>query len=309
MIGATQCFNIRIVEVDANQSASPWQCLAYSASKEIRCGHNFLERNPIIIVADPFLFVHNEELYLFYEEKKLLSPGILKMIKTNDLESWTEPVTVLQEPFHLSYPFVFEHEGEVYLIPETGDAGEVRLYKAIDDSLNRFEKVSTLLRHDVVDPSVIIDYSDSSIIKKANLYYLMTTLNVNGVNQLLLFISEKLEGSYQQHPQSPICISQKFGRNAGSLLEWDGNLYRFAQDCNGSYGENVSVFKVNSITEADYKEELVAENVFDKALLWYKEGGHQLNYVRFKNKTVIVTDTREYRLFAVDIIKKIKKRL
>lgn len=309
MIGATQCFNIRLVEVDASQGVSPWQCLAYSASKEIRCGHNFLERNPIIIVADPFLFVHNEELYLFYEEKRLLSPGILKMIKTNDLESWTEPVTVLQEPFHLSYPFVFEHEGEVYMIPETGDASEIRLYKATDGSLTKFEKVSTLLCHDMVDSSIEIDYADSSVVKLGNLYYLMTTLKINGVNRLLLYISENLEGPYHQHPQSPICISQKFGRNAGCLLEWNDNLYRFAQDCDGSYGKNVSVFKVYSITETGYEEELVAENVFDNSLSWYKEGGHQLNFVRFKNKTVVATDSRESRFFAADVIRKIKKRL
>jgi hypothetical protein len=29
------------------------------------------------------------------------------------------PVLALREPFHLSFPFVFEHRGEHYMVPET----------------------------------------------------------------------------------------------------------------------------------------------------------------------------------------------
>ena len=82
--------------------------------------------------ADPFLFVHNGQEWLFVEEydyrtkKGIISCSpILKGSKKIDV-----PTPVLARPYHLSYPFVFRHRGEIYLIPETGSNSSVELYQA-----------------------------------------------------------------------------------------------------------------------------------------------------------------------------------
>ena len=39
---------------------------------------------------------------------------------------------MLARPYHLSYPFVFAHDGELLMIPETSAARRVELYRAFD---------------------------------------------------------------------------------------------------------------------------------------------------------------------------------
>ena len=71
--------------------------------------------NASVILADPFLFVKGDTLYLFYEHlTKWFGTGRICMRSTKDLEIWTEEVDVLVEPFHLSFPFVFEENGKVH---------------------------------------------------------------------------------------------------------------------------------------------------------------------------------------------------
>ena len=43
---------------------------------------------------------------------------------------WNYEQIVLYETWHMSYPLVFQYNGEYYMIPETADRGEVRIYRA-----------------------------------------------------------------------------------------------------------------------------------------------------------------------------------
>ncbi len=47
-------------------------------------------------------------------------------------DAWSPPRTVLERDHHLSYPFVFEHEGAIYMLPETGEAGRIELHRAVE---------------------------------------------------------------------------------------------------------------------------------------------------------------------------------
>ena len=38
----------------------------------------------------------------------------------------------LEENFHLSYPYIFKFENNIYMLPETAQVNEIRLYKCID---------------------------------------------------------------------------------------------------------------------------------------------------------------------------------
>ena len=75
----------------------------------------------------------DNELYLFYELQHWDDPGCIAMIKTKDLKVWSKPQMVLKEPFHLSFPFVFEDQGVIYMIPESQEDDSIRLYCANDD--------------------------------------------------------------------------------------------------------------------------------------------------------------------------------
>lgn len=300
-----ECFKIRIIE---RLGFDPWDIDSSKVLHEILCDGTSFNINPIIICADPFLFVDANTLFLFYEEKRLRTPGILRMICTTDLKKWSKPITVLEEPFHLSYPCVFEDNGHVYMIPETCAAGEVRLYKADNKELTSFSQDCVLLKHDDKDNIIEIDFSDSSVLKyNDGKYYLMTTLCKDGENQLYLYVSDSLKGPYCEHPMSPVCKSQKYGRNAGCMFKYDGHIYRVAQDCEKRYGDNIHLFEVTELSEREYSETLIKENLLNTSIPFYAEGGHQFNMVDFNGKTIVATDAKEYQPYLFNrIIGKLK---
>lgn len=289
-----ECFKIQLLRTGLKRTAISSE--AVDPVFQILCDRWAVFKEPTIIAADPFLFVHDDMLYLFYEHKNLYHNGTIMMTRTRDIQYWSEPVEVLREWFHLSYPWVFEKEGHIYMMPETCADRSIRLYEAVNSELTEFKFVRKLLEQGQ-DDDVKISYSDSSIVEQDGVYYLFTTVNYKGTNQLLLFYSDDLTGPYKQHPKSPVCVSQKYGRNAGSFIEHEGELFRVAQDCASRYGDNVHLMRVKVLSPYEYVEELIRENVFDTSDPFYREGGHQLNMVKFKDFYVYATDAKEYHYF------------
>lgn len=285
-----ECFKIRLTCTD-----SPDDCFNLKTHTHIidkRPGLQFFKLHPTIVFADPFLFVHKDTLFLFYEKQTYWNPGVIEMVSTKDLIRWSCPRVILQERCHLSYPFVFEENGEVYMIPETHQLGEVRLYKA-NSELTKFSYNNTLIGGNR-------DYADSSIIIKDGIYYLATTtINNNSEYQLNLLISNELKQPFSKHPASPIATGNKYGRNGGGFVFWKDKLFRISQDCENGYGENLNVFQVDTLNETTYSENLSHENVIPKDILFYHNGGHHLSTVNFLGKTVVATDAKEYKTFAI----------
>lgn len=292
LISKIECFKIQILKSNYEDL---FNLRKAERIKAILCDSSCILKEPKTIIADPFLFVYRDTLFLFYEDKLLYKDGVISMIKTKDLEHWSKPVTVLKENCHLSYPWVFEENGHVYMIPETSHLRSIRLYEAENEDLSSFTYKKTLL--DSGD-----NYSDSSIYKNLNCYYLMTTIRKNGENQLKLYYADRLFGPYLEHVNSPIAVSNKYGRNAGSVFEYDGCLFRPAQDCVNGYGDNVHILKIEKIGKHEYSEKPYIDNLLGKADEFYQCGGHQFNYVVFKGLAVIATDSKEYHYFLLQRI-------
>ena len=287
---ANGCFTI---DVSIQQDA-PYINKERKSILRLKRGTNFSLFAPPYIEADPFLFVHNDRLFLFYESMLFgKGQGMIKMVSTTDLEHWTEPVLITHEPrTHFSYPFVFEDGGEVYMMPETGCDHNIRLYKATDDSLTNFELHKVILERKELPADLMFDYCDSCIYKMDGLYYLLTSYSTEKEYILQLFTSNSLDGTYTEHPASPICRGNKYGRCGGSLIEADGHLYRVAQDCEDSYGAQLHLLEVDELTPSTYKEHVVKENLLPTDEPFYAEGGHQLNFATFRGKTIVATDAR-----------------
>lgn len=261
---------------------------------------------PSIMKADPFLFVHNGRLFMFYEEMSIGNGlGRIKMVSTRDLKHWTKPVQITDEPeCHFSYPFVFRDGGSIYMMPETGCDHNIRLYKATDDNLDDFKFYKTILERSTEDYKEIkFDFADSCIYRKEGIYYLFSSYLKNDVYYLELYTSDKLDGEYRLHPSSPICTGNKYGRCGGSLIESERKLYRPAQDCVASYGGQVHLMEIDELTASTYREHLVEDNLLPTELPLYKDGGHQLNFAEFNGQTVVATDCKYYCRFALERIR------
>ena len=243
---------------------------------------------PVLFQADSFLFVKGEELFLFYELQHWDDPGYIVMTKTSDLNTWTKPVIVLQEPFHLSFPYVFEDNGSIYMVPESQESDSIRLYRANDD-LTSFTFVRTLLKKER-EEGLHYNLNDNHIYKKEGKYYLFTSYQKDWMYYQELYVTDDLiKGTFVRHPQSPICTNNEYGRNGGSLIQYRDKLLRVTQDCHQNYGDNISLMEVIQLDEQHYQEQLYMRNVFPKNSIFI-DGGHQLNIVQYKGQYIYATD-------------------
>ena len=246
---------------------------------------------PMLTQAYPFLFVKGDTLYLFLEKvyAGIREWGRIAMVKTTDLVHWSEPVDVLSLSYHLSFPFVFEDNGIVYMIPESNEADAVCLYQANDD-LTEFALVRKLVEQPRTK-DICFNYCDSHILKKDGVYYLFTSVSYRWKYDLELYYSDDLlKGEFQKHPMSPVCQGNEYGRCGGSVIYLDDNYYRITQDCHARYGENVSVMKIDDISKENYLEVLYKRNIFKTGSNLYRDGVHQLNIVKFQGKYIYAAD-------------------
>jgi hypothetical protein len=147
---------------------------------------------------------------------------------------------------HASYPYVFSLDGQVYCVPETFEAGEVRLYRAIEFP-QRWEKVATLLRD---FPAV-----DSTIFRHDGRFWLFCTTQETSGTTLYAFYADALLGPWQPHVRNPVKVDIRDARPAGPPFEVGGRLYRPAQDSSRTYGGRVAINRIVELTPQRFEEE------------------------------------------------------
>ena len=288
-------FNIRLLEGRPGDGLD--SLINGAIIRDFKSELNVLKYNQIVIKADPFLFVHNDKLYLFYEEKKRKTKGYIMMTYTTDLRNWSVPVLVLREPFHLSFPFVFEYEGDVYMMPESSEAEEIRIYKFEDDTLSKCSLIHIPVKGHFVD---------SSIISKGGVLYLFSS-DIK-YNQRV-FMAQELLGVYHEHQGSPLYSGSDYGRNAGSVFEYGGALYRPSQDCSRLYGGNVTLHQVTELNENKLCEKIYKKNILNTEDPFYIYGGHQFNIVEYQGRLIIATDALDLNFNVFQVANKIMKKI
>ena len=207
---------------------------------------------PAAFVADPFLLPCRGEWHLFFEVLNHdRRTGEIGWASSPDATAWTYRGIVLSEPFHLSYPYVFEHEGEVFMVPETLDAGAVRLYRA-DPFPTRWVPVAELITGRL---------ADATPFRFEGRWWMFACPAPSSHDALALFCADVLHGPWSEHPASPLIMGDKSrARPGGRVVAWDGSLYRFAQDCGPRYGSGVRVFEITCLTPDLYAERECAES-------------------------------------------------
>lgn len=71
--------------------------------------------------ADPFVYEKDGVTYLFYEAFDLVQQkGLIGYSVFNQLTGeGSAPTIIIDEPFHLSFPNIFEYAGDIYIMPES----------------------------------------------------------------------------------------------------------------------------------------------------------------------------------------------
>lgn len=204
--------------------------------------------------ADPFLLTHKENTYCFVEDyDMILKKGKISVGLIYENE-WRYLGCALEEEFHLSFPYVFEINGSIYMIPETSKDRSIRLYECQDFPLKW--KIKSILMTNV-------EASDTVVFQKDNLWWLLTSIDPvcsgDCSSELFLFYSDNLfSNDWHSHPHNPVIINPDTGRNGGILRDEFGNIYRVAQKYGfNMYGESFSIYKITELTTDNYEEVLV----------------------------------------------------
>lgn len=216
--------------------------------------------------ADPAVIHAGNMYYIFIEEFIYQTgKGHIALIRMDEKGNYTEPETIIERPYHLSYPFVFEHEGCYYLIPESVANHTIEVYKAVDFP-TRWEFHGNLMEN--------VDAVDSTLLFHGGRWWLFAGMVENpgasSWDELFLFSSDDpLSSHWTPHPENPIVSDCKNARPAGGIFSMNGELYRPAQNCSYRYGYG---FNINHITQLDmekYKESVVSrvEPDWDKRIV------------------------------------------
>jgi hypothetical protein len=211
-----------------------------------------IKNPPNRFLADPFVIYKNGSHICFVEDydyakgKGRISAYEIKR------DSCKELGPAIEESFHLSYPFLFEDASQLFMCPETAEAGDIRIYKCLDFPLK-------WRLHRVLKSGV--KAVDTSIFKYGEKWWMLTNIDssASGDNssELHVFYAETYDtDDWKAHPLNPVIFDSQRARNGGLLL--DGrDVYRvFQVQGFDLYGESMGMARITELTTETYLEEV-----------------------------------------------------
>ena len=203
--------------------------------------------------ADPFPVEQNGRYYVFFEERPFdTGKGHIAVIEIEPGGRWSRPQRVLERDHHLSYPFLLEHEGALYMIPESADSRSVELYRCTEFPL-RWRRERVLLAG--------VRCADATLHRAGDRWWMFASAAPGESpcfdDELHLYHADGLAGDWQPHARNPVKSDPRSARPAGSLYIHNGSLYRPSQVCVPRYGAGLALNRVHRLTPYEYSERLV----------------------------------------------------
>jgi len=208
-----------------------------------------LKERPHNFTADPFTVTWQGRTVVFFEElDHRVGKGVIAAIEFNEQGPVGEIFTVLDESWHLSYPFLIEDGGELWMIPECSATKEVVLYRC-KRFPDQWERHATLLSG--------IELSDATITQHDGRYYMfgVTREDSGGYSDTLsIYHADSLIGPWLPHAQNPVLLDRANARPAGNFVIRDGRLWRPVQDCSRGYGAAVALAEVTELSPTRFAQ-------------------------------------------------------
>ena len=205
-------------------------------------------------LADPFILKEGAETYCFVEDydwSKGKGSIAAYQISSGKLINLG---IVLEESFHLSFPYIFKHESKIYMLPESSDNMDIRIYESVEFPTKW--KLKTIIKEN-------ISAADSMIFSRKGMWWLFSNINPIGgrdyCSELSIFYTDNpIDGEWMPHEKNPVIFDPSSARNGGMVLDND-SLYRVGQiQTFGMYGGGgVSINQIVELTPSSYKEQSV----------------------------------------------------
>jgi hypothetical protein len=226
--------------------------------------------------ADPFVWTRDGRHFIFFEEYPYATRvGRICVIEVDDALHPVGPaVRVLEEPHHLSYPFLFEVAGALFMIPEKANAQRLDLYRCTEIP-NRWEHVRTLIAG--------MSIADATLFEDQGRWWMLASVKdrargIDWMESLFVFYADDpLTGAWTPHAANPVLRDFSRGRPAGRVLrDRAGRLLRPSQDCVRRYGHGINLSRIDSLSPTEYSERVIWRKTGAAAGGW--RGIHHLDW-------------------------------
>lgn len=237
--------------------------------------------------ADPFVIKRADKYFVFVEEFIYkANKGHISVLEFDGEGNLVKTQKIIENPYHMSYPFVFKMDNMYYMIPETGSNRSIDLYKCTE-----FPWKWTFVRNIMKDINAV----DSTLLNYDGKWWLFTLIDkinshLAASPELYLFWSDDLMSDHwMSHPMNPVVTDVRYARPAGKLFIKDEKIYRPSQDCSGRYGNSIDLNQILVLNCENYKEKRILKIKPD----WEKafKGTHTYNF--YKGFTIM--DIYKYR--------------
>ncbi|MEM9680721.1 MAG: hypothetical protein AAF901_10400 [Bacteroidota bacterium] len=237
--------------------------------------------------ADPFILTKHNKHYMFVEEYIWkTNKAHISIVELDEKGNYLTDYKIIDPGYHLSYPFVFKHNNTLYLIPESRSNRTIELYKCVEFP-DKWEFDMNLMEH--------VDAVDTTLHFDGTLWWLFCNYDETGgksscADELHIFYASDFRTqNWTPHKHNPVVSDCRLSRPAGKLFTLNNQLYRPSQCSEYIYGKACNIFKIKTLTETEYEEELVTtmHPEWNKAV----QGIHTFNY----SEKLAVVDAFMYR--------------
>lgn len=248
-----------------------WFLLAGLRDPQARCRPDPAGLKPIYppvdrFWADPFAWSLEGRHFVFCEEYPFDSrKGRISVLALGpDLAPLGPAVPVIDEPRHLSYPFLFEHQGSLYMIPESARTRRVALYRCIDFPYGWAWEKNLLTG---------IEAADATLFEHEGRWWLFCAARRGGIriNESLwaFYADSPLSDAWTPHPLNPLVRDYSRGRPGGRIFRDEtGRLIRPGQDCVPRYGYGLTLSHIRALSPERYAEQPIWHTSGEKAGGW-----------------------------------------
>jgi hypothetical protein len=195
-------------------------------------------------LADPFALRRGNVTHVFVEAFDYRTKHAT--IECHDLGpglAWQRKQTVLARPFHLSYPFVFEHDGEAFMIPESHRHQEIALYRARQFPGDWVRETALLSG---------VRGAEASVLRHAGRWWMFFTIvgpDARDQRELHLAYADQLTGPWTRHAGNPVVESLAGARPGGTpFVDHTGCVVLPVQDCSATYGGAIRLLRFAMLT-------------------------------------------------------------
>lgn len=209
--------------------------------------------------ADPFAITRDGRTHVFVEEFRAATGlGAISHFTIDENLAASAPETILESATHLSYPVVFEHDGETWMMPESASAGGLDLYRCarFPDDWRPEERLLEGRYHD----ATLFEHGGRFWIAAAT-----EAFESSSWDALSLYHAPSLRGPWTPHARNPVLVDSRCARPGGSLLRLNGSLVRPAQNCSAGYGQRLTLRKILTLDPDTFEEETIGVMSFEKA--------------------------------------------